>query len=693
MPPSDHEKEKVERLRRAMYSRDLSTRMDVRPRHELDGEANQVGEDWAPEAPAQAHIAGATISPQMTVIARKALKGLLIAAALFCVATLGFFIYTFTLGSHSFFFQASSNIDIVVSGPPEVVSGNPTQLQIAITNRNSAPLELSELVITYPDGTRTTATQEKQTCNSIELDPETGVVRSERICLGTIPAGVTQQGTITPIFSGASMSRAKMRVELQYRLQGSNSIFTATSEYEVAFKTSSLALSITGNKETISGQPMQFTIAVSSNANTAQKGILLHVDYPFGYTFKSAAPAPTTPGNWLIGDLAPGQTKTIQLTGTMTGIPGDARVFRVSAGTRDGAATSTIGAKFAEESYRLKISDSFLKLAIQVNTDQNPESSSTTFAPDLPSTPYATPGSLVNVTIRYTNNLSSKIDNAIVVAKLAGTMIDGTTVRVSDGIYRSSDGVVYWDQTTSRGRLAEIAPGASGTLTFTFQVPSNAAQGVSPHVDISVNAAGKRLDQSGVPQSLQAAAVQKLLIASNLTFTAQGLYYTNPLVASIGEVGPLPPKAEVETAYAILFSITNTTNKIIGAKMTARMPPYVRWLNVYGPASERVTFSQTDGTMTWEIGDIAPNVGVNGANPRQSAIGIGFSPSTAQIGQTPTLLQDIVLTGTDEVTGQQIRLTAVPNITSNLLQVAKSANDLSSAFDTGFTSQDATVVR
>lgn len=676
-----------------MYSRDMSGRMDNRPRHELDGEAREVGEEWAPEAPAQSKIAGATISPRMTIIARKTLKGLLIAAAAFCVATLGFFIYTFTLGSHSFFFQASSNIDIIVSGPPEVVSGTVTQLQIAITNRNSAPLELAELVITYPDGTRTTATEARETCNSIELDPETGVVKSERICLGTIPAGVTQQGTIKPIFSGASMSRAKMKVELQYRLQGSNSIFTAASEYEVAFKTSSLALSVTGNKETIAGQSLQFTIAVASNASTVQKGIVLHVDYPFGYTFKSAAPAPATPGNWLIGDLLPGQTKTIQLTGTMTGLPGDARVFRISAGTRDSTATSTLGAIFAEESYRLKISDSFLKLVIQVNTDQDPESSSSTFAPDLPSTPYATPGSLVNVTIRYTNNLSNKIDNAIVVAKLAGTMIDGTTVRVSDGIYRSSDGVVYWDQTTSRGRLAEIAPGASGTLTFTFQVPSNAAEGVSPHVDISVNAAGKRLDQSGVPQSLQAAAVQKLLIASNLTFTAQGLYYANPLASSLGDLGPIPPKAEIETAYAILFSITNTTNKITGATMTARMPAYVRWLNVYGPASERVTFNQSDGTMTWEIGDIAPNVGVNGTNPRQSAIGIGFSPSTAQIGQTPVLMQDIVLTGTDAVTGQQIRLTAAPNITTNLFQVAKSASNLTTASDTGFSSSDATVVK
>lgn len=691
MPPSDHEKEKIERLRRAMYSRELSQRIGERPRHELEDESATVREDWTSEEPKEIHVGGASISPRVADITRKALKGLLIAAVAFCVATLGFFIYTFTLGGNSLF-SASNNIEIIVNGPPEVVSGDPTQLQIAITNKNSAALELAELVITYPDGTRTNATQTAGSCNSIELDPETGVVRSERICLGTIPGGVTQQGTISPIFSGASLSKATMKIELQYRLSGSNSVFTASTDYEVAFKTSSIALTVTGNNETISGQPMQFTIAVASNANTEQKGIMLHVDYPFGFTFKSAAPAPTSPGNWYIGDLKSGQTKTIQITGTMTGQPGDSRVFRLSAGTRDIAASSTLGAVFAQDSYRLKISDAFLGLAIQVNTDENSEPSST-FSSNLPTTPYATPGSTVSVTIRYTNNLSNKIDNAIIVAKLSGTAIDGSTVRVADGLYRSSDGVVYWDQSTSRGKLAEIAPGASGTLTFSFQVPANAAQGSSPRIDISVNAAGKRLDQSGVPQSLQAAAVQRVLIASNLGFTAQALYHANPLVRELGDLGPLPPKAEVETTYAIFFTISNTTNKITGAKITARMPPYVRWLNVWGEKHESFDFNLTNGTVTWNVGDIAAGVGVNGAPTRQLAFGIGFTPSIAQIGQAPVLLENIVLTGIDSVTGQEVVLTATPNVTTNLFQVAKSSNEVSSGVDPGFSSSDATVVK
>jgi hypothetical protein len=262
-------------------------------------------------------------------------------------------------------------------------------------------------------------------------------------------------------------------------------------------------------------------------------------------------------------------------------------------------------------------------------------------------------------------------------------------VQTSDGFYRSSDGSVFWDKTTTGGKLEHLAPGDKGSVNFTFQMPSSdQLQNVqNPHLDISVNAAGARIDESGVPQTLQSTAHSTISLASDLELIAEGLYYTNPF----GSVGPMPPKAESETTYALVFTVTNTTNKIHHAKLTAQLPPYVRWVGIYSPASEKVTFNQSQSSVTWDLGDIDPGVGLNNVQPRQAAIAIGFTPSTSQIGSQPSLLQNIVLTGTDD-TGKTVTKN-VDDITTNLSKVSKSSSDINVSGDAGFSQGNAAVVK
>ena len=125
------------------------------------------------------------------------------------------------------------------------------------------------------------------------------------------------------------------------------------------------------------------------------------------------------------------------------------------------------------------------------------------------------------------------------------------------------------------GAPASLAPGARGTVGFSFQVPKSDELGgiLSPQLNISINAAGKRISETGVPENLQSSANQKISLASDIVLTAQGLYYANPF----GSVTIMPAKAGMETTYAMVFTVTNTTNKI-SDKVTAHLPPYVRWV-------------------------------------------------------------------------------------------------------------------
>lgn len=636
-----------------MYSRVLSEKLKERPRREMDEIRPIVGEEWHEE---EAKLASTTVAPRTMQLARKALWWILGAAILFFVSAVVFFVYYFTLGGGASPASAA-NIDITISGPPQIAGGEPTQLQIAVTNRNQVPLQLAELVITYPEGTRSPA------------DLSTNL-KDQRILLGTIEPGGRRQGTVSAVFAGTG-GEVNITAELEYRLTNSSAIFVATSNYQTMLSSSPLALSVQGNVETVSGQPVEFLVTVSSNANATVKDVLLSASYPFGFTMSSGNPKParTEEGGtghvWELGDILPGQKREIVVRGTLVGESADERIFRFSAGTRKTQKDEAITTVLAENSFKTNISGAFLGLGIVVNKSTGGDVA-------------IAPGSLVNVALNWQNNLSTVIQDAVIVARLSGILIDGATVISPDGFYRSSDGVVLWDKTTTRGVLANLPAGAQGTVTFAFQVPSSETlQNIrDPYLTITVNAAGKRIAEEGVPENLQTTASQRIAIASDLRITAQGLYYANPF----GSTGPLPPRSGTETTYAIVFTLTNTTNKIEGAKLTATLPSYVRWVGTYSPASESLSFNQNAGSVTWNIGTIEPGVGMDGAQPRQAAIAIGFTPSTSQIGQEPPLLQNISFSGIDVSTGETISR-PLDNVTTNIVG------------DPGFSAANAAVVR
>jgi hypothetical protein len=385
--------------------------------------------------------------------------------------------------------------------------------------------------------------------------------------------------------------------------------------------------------------------------------VLLVANYPFGFTGNSSDPKPVRAAEggaghvWELGDIAPGQRREIVLRGTLVGQSGDERIFRFSVGTRASREESSITTKLAENSFRMRISDAFLGLALSVNKSTG-------------GTAVVSPDTLVTVAVNWQNNLSTAIQDAVIVARLTGVEIDGATVISPDGFYRSSDAVVLWDKNTTRGVFSDIAAGESGSVSFSFRAPkSDELKNIrNPTLTITINAAGKRLSESGVPENLQATASQKISIASDLSISAQGLYKANPF----GSTGPLPPKAGTETTYAIVFTITNTTNKINEGKLTAVLPPYVRWTGIYSPASESVSFNQSNSTVTWDIGTVEAGVGVDGTQPRQAAISIGFTPSSSQIGQEPPLLQQIRFTGVDGSTDEDVTQTVV-DVTTNII--------------------------
>ena len=635
--PEDFEHEKLRRLQRAMYSRSLSKRLRRRARRELKPVSHQVSSDWTKE---EEHVPGAQVAPRGIRATRSLLWWVLGIAIAFFLVSAGVFVYYFTLGSGGSV-AAPGNIDITVRGPLSVVGGEPAELQITVVNRNQAPLELADLVIEYPEGTRSPS------------DFLTDLPR-QRISLGSIEPGGRRQGTVSAIFIGAEGVRENVHVELEYRVADSSAIFVSETDYSVSFASSPVSVSIESNEETVSGQTVVMTAKVASNVDTVLKDVLVEADFPFGFTLESANPDASYEDKdlWEIGDLQPGQEYEITVRGRIEGQSGDERVFRFNVGTRKELDTDRIDVLLAEGLHHTNIARPFIGLNVSLNKQSGEDPTS------------ALPGETVNVAVSWVNNLSTSITNAVIVASLDGFTIDGRTVRTTDGFYRSTDNTVLWDKSTTRGELETLAPGQRGSVSFSFEVPpeTELLDERNSKLTITIHAAGKRSAQVGVPETLQATTKREVKLESNLQFAVQGFYYQNPF----GSVGPLPPKVNEETTYAIVFTVANTSNRIEDAVLTATLPPYVRWMGVYSPAGERLDFIASDGGVRWDIGDIAPGVGVGSAPPRQVAFAIGFTPSASQIGQEPPLIRDLQLTGYDSFVEKNLSRTHL-DVTTNLL--------------------------
>lgn len=644
---------KISRLRGAIYSRSISPRLTEAPRHTLKDDAPPVPEDWHRQDDGPS-VASSFVAPRTIMMIRMVLRAVAVLAVLFLLGAVGFFAYYFLAGGGSTSASAS-NIEIFVSGPTRIPGGESTKLQIIVTNHNPIPLELTELVISYPPGTRS------PTDYATDLSVQ-------RIPLGTIGPGEKRQGTVSAVFAGAVDDLTDVKADLEYRLHGSSAIFVAHSSYSSMISASPLSIAVQGKDQTVSGQPMEFTVTVSSNTSVAVKDVLLSFEAPFGFVFSRGTPAPAMPGLWELGDLSPGETRSIVIRGTLTGGSGDERVFRFNAGTRTKPEDKSLSVQLASNSFKTLISEPFLDLAVFINESNE---KNITLAPGDP----------VKVSIRWANNLSTAVTDAVIVARLSGIRIDGATssVSTSDGFFRSTDWTVLWDKTTTKGALASLQPGQKGTVSFGFTMPSGEQLGTlrDPRLTISVNAGGSRMSESNVPQNLQSTVTRTASIASDLQIRSQAYYYNNPF----GVIGPMPPKAGTETGYGIVFALTNTTNKIRNGKVVAHLPPYVRWMGIYGPKGESVSFDQASGNIIWNVGDIEPGVGMNGTQSRQLGIAIGFTPSTSQIGQEPNLIEDITFTGTDDATGKTVSRQVEKDLTTNIVG------------DEGFVSTDATVVR
>ena len=553
-------------------------------------------------------------------------KKVLFASIAFFIVTLGIAAYFFFSGSNTF---SADNIDLSITGPVATPGGKTLTLQVAIANRNPAALETVDFVVEFPEGARS---QEKGG----------GPLLRTREFLDTVQPGQVINKTVQVVLFGQENTQQVIHMHLEYRVPNSNTIFTKAKDYSLVLTSSPVGLSLDTPAETRSGDSVPVTVTVSSNSSEVVKGVFLAMSYPAGFRFSNATPVPTSRNAvWNIGDLAPGQTRTITVNGIIDGQNDETKAFKVSVGDESETNHGEIGTTYTTIFKTLTIVRPQFAADVKLNSSSD---DSIVVSADK----------TVDGEITYTNNLAEQIQNPVIKVKLSGDTIDKTSVRAQDGgFYQSTDNTITWDK-DSKDQLTTVQPGDTGILRFSFgsisPLSPDFPRGKNPSVTATITVSGTRLVPGGEAQNITSTITRQVKIASPAQLVARAVYTIGPFK----NTGPLPPKVEQKTTYTIIWSVTNPSNDVANVTVEANLPQYVQWLGVVTPDDEKVTFQ--NGKVTWNVGALRAGTGVQ-SSAREVAFQISFTPSLAQAGAAPVLIQDALLKGLDSFTNSVITST------------------------------------
>jgi hypothetical protein len=618
----NNKEDKIKEVQDALYSKTTDA-IFAKRRHPLQEKANL-------KEPSAWNVKEEQVESNFKIPYAK----ILIGAFIFFVLAMVFAFSKFFMGANV---VSGNNIDILISGPVSIAGGEELPLDIEVKNNNNTDLKVVDLHIEYPDGTKSAVDQ------SMDLK------RFNQV-LGDINIGQSQKLLAKSILFGEENTQKTIIVSVEYRIAGSNAVFSKEKDFTVLISSSPVNIKVSNPSEINSNQLTDFNVEVDSNSTNVVKNLILKVDYPFGFNLVSSDPKPSGSDQsvFVLGDLAPGAKRVIRVSGTVQGQNGEQRAFKFTIGNPSNSDNSVVGTTLATYLSTVSLRKSAIGLDLSVN-DQSGDNIN------------IDPGGKNLIKINWQNNLAEKIYDMSVNIKFNGQALNKSSVNVQNGFYTSSNNSIVFDK-NSDSRLSTVNPSDEGNMQFDFSTIAPSSNTnlsfENSSVQLEVSVLGSRIGSDGSAQEILYSETKTLRMSSSLKLLSKGFRTQGPFENS----GPFPPQVDNKTTYTITWTATDSFNNVSGAKVSATLPPNVKWEGYTSPGTESITYDQGSGNIVWNIGDIKPGA------TRSASFQVSVIPSITQIGTELDLLGEATISGTDAYSGARIgesRDRVTTNITSD----------------------------
>ncbi|OGI63419.1 hypothetical protein A2914_00150 [Candidatus Nomurabacteria bacterium RIFCSPLOWO2_01_FULL_41_21] len=627
MSPHDKEKlNKLEELKNKLFSKNYQTKIEYRDSFSHT-KRKEVPETWGNEKKEPVGV-------KKFFLKTSIFKKFFLFSVGFFVLALAYVAYMFLWGGNV---VSNDNISISVFGNTFTNGGEELSLQIEIINKNNTALDLVDLVVEYPRGSEG------------DLSQDTERIRES---LGSILPGAVRNQNMEIVLFGTQGSIRPVRISIEYRVEGTNAIFVKEKLYEVSINSTPIDILVSAPSEVSPNQDITFDIKSSLNSDRTLRDVLLRVDYPVGFVFISALPAPSLGNNvWDVGEMKPGDEYDIKLFGKMVDVfDGEEKTFHISSGLQSSSDKSLIEVVYNSLTHTVMIERPFIAAELLVNGVLDREYATSSQSP-------------IQGQISWVNNLGTKISDLSIRAKISGNAVNRKTIDSQQGFYNSLEDVIIWDK-NSHDVFAEVDAGDSGSVAFSLSsLPLFSGIGgilLDPSIKIEVSISAKQPLEGNISKELKNSETKIIRIISDIGFVAKALHFSG----TFENTGPIPPKVEEETTYTIVWTLSNTANNVSKTQVRSTLPPWTRFVGPVFPSSEDLTYNPSTKEIVWNAGNIARGAGITSI-PKEISFQIALSPSLSQVGEAPVIINNTTLIGHDDFANANARVNK-PSLNTDL---------------------------
>lgn len=540
------------------------------------------------------------------------------------------FLFLALLGAAAFWYLfggfggiSPKDIVLTIEGPEEIQGGDLAEWKIFIENNSDRPLEFADFVFKYPDGSRPFS----------DGGVTPGVLRLRKD-LGRVAPNSRLEERFRAFVFGEENASIEAAAALEYRFEDSNVILARDEKFVTKITRSPVVVSISAPQSLNSGDQFELKVEYISEAKDTLDGVVLEMEYPDNFVFIKASPRPSE-GNsaWAVGDLKPGERRTVRITGILNSQEHAEETFRAYLGVFEGANRMVFGS----DATTIFLARQFLDLSFRVSGKDGQ---------------VFKPGEGAGIDIIWKNNLPVAVENAVLKIAVTGNGFDPRTLRSEGGSFVALENAMRWGP-VSNPAFAFVEPGEEGVLRLSFNVPkffdirsaadSNFGVKLAGSFSVPTNPLGfEGVDISGE-------RTIDLKIETNMQIVREGYYYFSTLPGS----GPLPPKVGRETIYTIVWSMVNSSNDIKKAVVSAILPQYMTWVGAVSPSDAKITYNKLNGKIEWSLELLRAGTGIL-RQAEEVAFQVGFTPAVPDIDHSPVILSEVTAIGVDDFTGTEI---------------------------------------
>lgn len=519
-----------------------------------------------------------------------------------------------------------------MTGPTQASVGDEVIYKVHYENTTKTALHHLKLSFTYPQNSAVVVNGQIVTNNG----------NVQAVDEPDLAPGVSKDEEFHSFLVGDKGNIKIAIVKLGFDAGDLKSTFEKSTQLSTTISDVPISLTLVGPPTSVSGQAVTYLLDYRNQSTSDISDLQLTLAYPDGFKVTKVSPSASS-GNtvWSLPLVKQGSGARITIQGTLTGNQGDSKAFNVSL-QRNVNGTYV---DYEKTAVTTVISSPLLNLDTTVNGSADYISHA---------------GDTLNYSIHYTNASNFTFTGLTLVAKLAGSMYDLSSINTQGGFYDSSTGTINWNSTVIPA-FNSLAPRVAGTVMFSIKLKSTGGSGSSntlAHATIT-------LATSNVPDTINVDTISvadDLLtkITSQPTFTEK-MYFND---ASFGSAGTMPPQAGKSTTFTIHWLVTNPGNQLANAKIVGTLPQGVTWKNVVsvGSGQPQPTFNKSTSQVVWNIGTLPYGVGTGGTLAYELAFQVAINPSPNQVGLQAPVLTNVSLSGVDSFTQQNI---AVSNLDLN----------------------------